>query len=222
MKRFLTTLALAVGLASPAGAANLPFPAKAPAAVAPLGCTISYCVGWIVGADVTGVASSIDVLGQGVGGSFNGGGTLLGIHGGFRAWNGTFYLGGEIGVTYDVSGGASGVAPGFSDRFAAMEVAKIGGPIGALVGNTQGVTFPAALQPYLMSLYFNVGGKQRMGSTGVVGGAGAEFVITPRATINLDYFHVKYGNGGASDNPLVTLKDEDLIRLAFNWNFPVN
>jgi hypothetical protein len=221
MKRILFMAGAMLAMCGSVLAADLPKVLKAPATT-PTGCTKDYCVSWIVGADVTGVASSVDVFGSGIGGSFNGGGTLLGAHAGGRLWNGTFYIGFEVGGTYDVAGGASGVAPGFGDRFAAMEIVRAGGPIGAIFGNSQGFTFPAALQPYLMSLYANIGGKQRMGSTGFVTGAGAEFIITPNATVSLDYFHVDYSGAGATNMPSVlALKNEDLARLSFNWNFPV-
>lgn len=199
-----------------AGAADLRLRA-APAVAAAPACTVDYCVGWFAGFDISGVATSLNFVGQGIGGSFNGGGTLIGGHGGYRAWNGKLYMAGEAGCNYDVSSGTGGLGVGFSDRLGCSEVVKLGGSLSALLG-TQPFTFPAALQPYLMSVYAIAGAKQRMGGNGIVGGAGAEFVITPHATVTLEYRNVSY-KGGTSDVPGLVLKDENLAVLGFNWAF---
>lgn len=205
---------LLLGMAA-ATAADLP--TKAPAA-SPAGCTITYCVGAYVGADLSGVATNVNVFGNGLSGSLNAGGTILGVHAGYRAWNGTIYLAGEVGCGADVSGGTTGIGSSFSNRWDCMELVKIGGSISSLLGSTP-ITFPQALQPYLMSLYGITGGKQRMGSTGIVGGAGAEFVIAPKATINLEYLNVSYSGAGATDVPGIAATDENLFRLSFNRAF---
>lgn len=217
MKKILmATVAMLIG--GSAFAADLRIPLKA--AVAPVvQCSIDYCVSWYAGLGIIGAGSNLNVFGNGLNGSLNANGTLMDVHAGYRMWNGKFYLGGEIAGTYDMAGGTTGLGMSFSDRLAGMELVKVGGSLNALLGNQQPIVFPAALAPYLMSLYGIMGAKQRMGANGIVGGAGAEFVITPNTTINLEYLNVKYNGGGASDVAGLAVSDENLARMTFNYNF---
>lgn len=213
MKKIILGLAL---LATPAAAADMPL--KARPLAQPVGCTINYCVGFYVGAGLSGVANNLNVFANGINGSLNAGGTILDLHAGYRMYNGKFYLGAEVGGGYDVAFG-SGPVGGFSDRFSGMEVVKLGGSLAGLLGQQNTFAFPEALQPYFMSFYANVGAKQRMGANGLVGGVGAEFVIGPNSTINLDYFNVQYSGGGVTDTTIAAIPQENLFRLSYNYNF---
>lgn len=219
MRHLIAALALFC-VASVAQAADVSRAASAAIAAPAPGCTVDYCVGAVVGVDLSGVATNVNVFANGINGSLNAGGTLIGVHGGYRLWNGKIYVAGEVGCAGDVSGGTSGLGVSFSDRWSCTELLKFGGSLSSLF-NTGPITFPAALQPYLMSLYFIAGGKQRMNSTGVVGGAGAEFVIGPRSTIFLEYLNTQYGSG-ASDTLGIAAKSENLFRIGYNYNFPIN
>lgn len=214
--RKLAILATCLALSAPAVAADMP--AKAPV-FAPAGCTIAYCTGFYAGVGISGVATNLNVFAGGIQGSLNAGGTILDLHGGYRFWNGKFYLAAEVAAGYDVAFGTSGLGVSFGDRFSGIEIVKFGGALSALFGNQTSFTWPVALQPYLMSLYLSTGAKQRMGSSGILGGAGAEFVIGPHMTINLDYFNIQYGSGGASDVPGLAVPSENLFRLSANYAF---
>lgn len=214
--RRIVFAAMAALFCGPAVAADLPV--KAAVVPAPVGCTVTYCVGWIVGADISGIATNVNVFGNGLNGSLNAGGTELGLHGGYRAYNGAIYLGATAGCAYDVSAGTSALGMGFSDRVSCTEIFRVGGSIGALLGQ-QSFAFPAALQPYFMSFYGLAGGKQKMGSTAVVGGAGAEFVISKKATLRLEYQNAQWGNGGATDTAGIAIPSENLFLIAVDYNF---
>lgn len=213
-------LVAASAMHSPAPAADLLRLKAPPPLAAPVDpCTVLYCVGFYAGVGVSGVNNGVNVFANGLAGTFNAGGTILDVHVGYRYWNSKFYLGLEGVASYDVALGTSGIGPSFSERFSGMELVKAGGSLSALLG-TQPFTFPAALQPYLMSVYAITGGKQRMNRTGIIGGAGAEFVIGSRATIGLEALNIQYGGGGATDVAGLAVSSENLFRLTFNYNFP--
>lgn len=216
MKKLILALAL---LATPAMGADLPAKALSQLVPATPACLVTYCVGFYAGLDVTGNGANMDIIGSGIGGSLNAAGTEIGFHGGYRAWNGTIYLGGEVGCSYDVSTSVAVLGASPSDRLRCMELAKLGGALSALVGGQQQFPIPPALQSSFMSFYGVIGGTQRYGATGFVGGVGAEFIIMPKLTMNLEYLHSNFGGGGAIASPTLAAKDENLFRLLVSYNF---
>ena len=220
LKRILLALSL---FASPALAADFPvLPVKVVAPAVPA-CTILHCTGFYAGGGLSGVATNLNVFANGINGSLNAGGTILDIHAGWRSWNGSIYIGGEVSAGYDVAINTGAVSVSPSDRFNVMELVKLGGNISGLLGSQGTFTFPAALQPYFMSWYIIAGGKQKLAQTGIVGGIGAEFVIGPKSTINLEYLNTQWGGGGAGiSTPAGTtaaITNENTFRLSYNWNF---
>lgn len=214
MKRLLVLLAF---MATPAFGADVAKPALAKAVALP-SCSVASCTGFYAGLNVIGNGTNVNILGNGLNGSLNSAGTDLGGHVGYRAWNGTFYLGGEVGCSYDISTSTQVLGASPSDRLRCMELAKLGGALSALFQN-QTIPIPPMLQNSFMSFYGILGGNQRFNRTGFAGGVGAEFFIMPNVTMNLEYINVTYSGAGAPAATGVNATDENLFRLLLNYNF---
>lgn len=214
MKRLFAVLAL-VCMASSTFAADLTKAARAAAPAQPA-CTTAYCVGFYGGLDISGNGTNVNIL-NGLGGSLNANGTEIGGHAGFRSWNGTVYLGVELGCAYDISMNIVGTS---IDRLRCMELAKAGGALSALFGQQSTFQVPAYLQNSFVSFYGIVGASEKYGSTGIAAGVGAEFLVAPKVSLTLDYINVNYSGGGASQvGGLVTIPTENLFRMGVNYDF---
>lgn len=215
MKRFFIAIALTF-VASVAFAADLPTKVvRAPVQTLP-DCTVANCVGFYAGLDISGNGTNVNLL-NGLAESLNANGTEIGLHGGFRSWNGTVYLGAEVGCGYDIAMNFVGLTP--SSRVRCMELAKLGGSLTALVGQQQSFQFPQILQNSFMSFYGILGASERYGATGFAGGIGAEFLVAPKVSLTLDYINVTYGGGGAQAGTAVSIPTENLFRMGVNYNF---
>jgi opacity protein-like surface antigen len=180
-------------------------------------CTIASCTGFYAGLDITGDASNFNLIGNGINGSLNAAGTEIGGHAGFRSWNGTVYLGAEIGCAYDIGMNVVGSS---IDKFRCMELGKAGGSLTALFGQQQSFTFPQALQNSFVSFYGILGASERYGATGLAGGIGAEFIVAPKVSLTLDYINVNYSGGGPTTmSGLAQVPNENLFRLGINYDF---
>lgn len=215
MKRFIYAASAWLAVA-PAFGADLPTRVATPALVAIPTCTVAGCTGFYAGMDISGNGTNVNLL-NGLGGSLNAAGTELGIHGGFRTYNGTVYLGAEVGCAYDVSMNIANLTPGSKVR--CMELAKLGGSLTALVGQQQTFQFPQALQNSFMSFYGILGASERYQATGFAAGIGAEFLVAPRVSLTLDYINVTYFGAGPAPTSVTNIPSENLFRMGINYNF---
>ena len=214
MKGFITAIALTCA-ASGAFAADLPTKVRAPVQTLPA-CTVVSCVGFYAGLDISGNGTNVNLL-NGLGGSLNAAGTELGGHVGFRTYNGTVYLGAEVGCAYDVAMNVSDLTP--SSKVRCMELAKLGGSLTALVGQQQSFQFPAALHNSFMSFYGILGASERYHATGFAAGIGAEFLVAPQVSLTLDYINVTYSGAGPAPTAVTNIPSENLFRMGVNYNF---
>lgn len=219
MKRivFACLAVLAPGLAAGADLKAPPFKALAPVPVVP--CTVTSCTSFYGGLDITGAGSNVNVLGNGLNGSLNANGTEIGLHAGFRTYDGKIYLGAEAGCGYDVAMQMGVIGQSPTDRLRCMELLKGGGSLAALFGGATTFPIPPALQNSFMSFYGILGASERFNATGIAGGVGAEFVISPKVTMTLDYININYTGGGATASSIATVPNENLFRLGVNYNF---
>jgi hypothetical protein len=127
----LAVLAGGLGLAQPSRAADV---AK-PKAIAFVPCTPIACTGWYAGFNLAGVATNVNVLGNGINGSLNAGGQNIGIQGGYQFWNGTFFFGPEVGIDYTYGGTVGATGGQSSPKYLASEVIKLGTPFSTFFGS---------------------------------------------------------------------------------------
>jgi len=195
-------------------AADMPVKVAAVVPSLPPWCSAQSCSGVYAGGSLIGNATNVNVIGNGINGSLNAGGQEMGLHAGYRAFDGTYYLGAEAGCSYNISSNLA------SDRLRCMELLKAGGALSALFGGQQSFQFPAVLQNNFMSFYGIVGASQRINHTGLVGGVGAEFFILKNLTMTLEYLNTSYPGSSPTINGVIAVKDDNLFRLGVNYNFP--
>lgn len=223
-------LGMLLVLPQPVYAGDIKIPASARAAVLPPPaepCTVTQCSGLYVGVDLTGINSNLDILGSGLAGSFGAGGQMLGVHGGYQLWNGTYFAAVEAGCAYNLTQNFNAVGSDPSNKFLCTELIKGGFALSGLFGIGSGaaatpsqgpvpINIPAALLNSLTSPYFIVGAAQRFSKNGFVSGAGAEFVLAQGINVGAEYLHINYN---AQVNPIVTLDTENLFRIYLNRKF---
>lgn len=226
----LLALVVMLSLLQLAQAGDIKVPANARAAVFPPPadpCTVTQCSGLYVGVDLTGINSNLDILGSGIAGSFGAGGQMLGIHGGYQLWNGTWFAAAEVGCAYNLTQNFNALGTDPSNKFLCTELIKGGFALSGLFGIGSGaaatpsqgpvpINIPAALLNSLTSPYFIVGAAQRFSKNGFVSGAGAEFVLAQGINVGAEYLHINYN---AQVNPVLTLDTENLFRIYLNRKF---
>jgi outer membrane immunogenic protein len=204
MKRHLLAGMALLALAAPAYAADLPPPIlKAPVSSA-LQCTVAACNGPFVGVTVIGTISNLDIIGQGVSGSFLAGGGDIGINAGWQWWNGSYFAAAEVVGAYAMANPNSPIGPGNSKRFEGGALIELGGGLSAFFP-TPGPTpapsqgpvslgsFNAILAGHLASPYVALGPWfSTTGKEGAATGVGAKFVLAPGITADLKYLFIKY------------------------------
>lgn len=194
MKKLL--LALLALWAVPALGADLPTKAKPFAAVAatPIPtCTAAACTGWHVDANIGGSGMGVNVLNLG---TLNANGQFLGLGGGYQYWDGQYWLGAKVNVSYNVSG-AGDITGTQSDRLFAFEGIEAGGNLFGLFG--QAPPQPPAGQQGILSMLTSgiptaeVGACQRGGMVGYCAGATLHYFLqnTP-LEIDLSYLNAQY------------------------------
>ncbi len=232
MRRFLTAITLAAGLAFPALAADLkPFPVKAPV-YAPVGCTVTSCIGLFVGGSMSQAGGSLDILGTGITGLAQNG-FAMGGQAGYEFFSNKFYFAGLGHVESDLSLNA---VPGtsFANRLDYGVCARMGYQLTGLLGATTAGTAPTAptlpqeLASSLMTPYFNVCEDKKHNQPAIVTGAGIEALIAANAlgrsawTLNVDYLHYNFNQGGAAGTMgalPVTQTTDNVIKASLNYHF---
>lgn len=189
---------------------------------APTPCLPTSCTGFYLGANLTGTMANADVIGNGIGGSFAGGGQSIGAQFGYQFANGTYFFGPEVGLNYVVGGGqvVDGSAP---PKYRAYEIMKLGTSLATLLGVTAPAgpspAIPEKLAAQVISPYIFFGAVENGIGNGWATGAGVEFALTANWFIDTRYSYIKYGGGGASVSPSETVKSENLVTLGFNYKF---
>lgn len=211
---------LMLAMPAPVYAADL-LPLKAPARVVVADCTQLDCTGWLIGANIIGTGSNLDILGSGINGSVFAGGGLVGIDGGYQLWNGKFFAGATASIDLDAN--MNGAAN--SGRYLAMGLFQAGIGLSGIFSPTPGtgpVGIPNQIASALLSPYIEFGVAQRSRGTAWVSGAGAEFGLSAAWLLRLDYLHLNYARGNTSEQPvgLVTTADtENLVKASLLRKF---
>ncbi len=234
MKRIVSLL-LGMALCSPAFAADLrPVLTKAPPA--PVGCTVTNCIGLFIGGSIVQAGGSLDVLGTGITGLAQNG-FAMGGQGGYEFFSNKFYFAGLAHVESDM---ALNAAPGtsFTNRLDYGVCARVGyqlsGLLGASTAGTTGAapTLPQELLSSLMTPYVNVCEDKKHNQPAIVTGAGIEALLAADAagrsawTLNVDYLHYNFNQGGAAGvmEPTalpVTQTTDNVIKASLNYHFGV-
>lgn len=226
MKKFLLAGAALLALATTSHAADMgvkPLLFKAPVVT----CTQMSCSGWFVSADLTGVGSNADIIGQGLSNSVFAGGGMIGGSFGYQFWNGTYFGAVEAGCSYDAS---STFTLAGNKRYFCNQTIKLGGALSGLIPTSaptpsQGpasISIPSALENALIAPYVLVGAAERPWGTGWDTGAGAQFIIASGWNLKLEYHYIKYGTGSTapiSTGLVTTASTENLVRLGLQKMF---
>jgi hypothetical protein len=212
------SLAVSTAFAADLAAQTVKAPARPPA------CTLTSCTGLFVGGFLANAGGNLDVIGSG----------LTGL-----AQNGLGF-GGQVGAEYFANNVYAAIyvdlqndldinaPPGTS--FASRLTYGIGGRLGyslaaAFGAATTGTAAPTLPQQFLASLmtpYVNVWEGKRHDQLALRSGAGVEALLSTSNTLNADYFHYTYNQGGTAGtmNGLpVKLTDDNEFRLSFNHHF---
>lgn len=200
-------LALLLFAPLPATAADM-IPLKAPVRAMAADCTQLDCTGWIVGANIIGTGSNLDIVGSGVNGSIFAGGGLIGVDAGYQLWNGKFFAGAAVSFDYDanLSGNVN------QGRYLAMGLFQAGlglsGIFSPAPANSGPIGIPSQIASALLSPYLQFGVAQRARGTAWVSGAGAEFGLSQTWVLRLDYLHLNYAHGTTETTTTVGVVDQ--------------
>lgn len=204
----------------PTFAADIPY--KAPTLrVASSPCTLQQCSGFYVGVNIIGAGTNADILGNGINGSVFSGGGAIGLTGGYQLWNGNFFAAAEVFGDYDAGVNPMGASKG---RYIFGEMAKFGLGLNNVFSNqptpSQGpITIPSALAGSLLSPYVQVGAVERPWGTAWATGAGADFTLGGGWNLDLSYIYANYQKTTATTPVIVTIPNENLIKLGLNRKF---
>lgn len=183
-------------------------PLKAPVRAMAADCTQLDCTGWIVGANIIGTGSNLDIVGSGVNGSIFAGGGLIGVDAGYQLWNGKFFAGAAVSFDYDanLSGNVN------QGRYLAMGLFQAGlglsGIFSPAPANSGPIGIPSQIASALLSPYLQFGVAQRARGTAWVSGAGAEFGLSQTWVLRLDYLHLNYAHGTTETTTPVGVVDQ--------------
>lgn len=232
MKRPILALLTATILGGPAFSADLkPFPVKAPV-YAPVGCTITSCIGLFIGPSIVQAGGSLDVIGTGITGLADNG-FAMGGQAGYEFFRDKFYFSGLFHAERDMSLNA---APGtsFNDRMTWGACARVGYQLSGLLGATTSgnvgatPTLPQELLSSLMTPYVNVCEDKRHNQPSTATGVGLEILLAADGrgrsawTANIDYLRYNYRQGGAAGTmgvlPIVQTSD-NVIKVGLNYHF---
>lgn len=205
-------------------AANLPPPVLKAPLIQTTPCTVTSCTGLVFGANIANAGGNFDVVGTGLSGLASNG-VGMGGQFGYEFWNGQLYAAILAVVDYDISLKAPG--SGISDKFTWGAVGRVGYSLASAFGaaTTAGSTptLPQQFTQSLMTPYLNVGEVRRHNQPALVSGAGVEALIATNWTLNADYFHYTYNQGGSAGTPLPTgvtkQTDDNEFRLSINRHF---
>ncbi len=180
-------------------------------------CTPTNCTGFYAGAFMAGNGTNADIVGNGLNGSVFAGGGIPGLTVGYQFANGTYFLGAEASIGYQVNVATTtnGVQSNEQGVFA-QEGIKVGGNISGLLGQQASITIPNALVNQLISPYAGVWAVERGFANGWATGAGATFDISPRMFIDLRYEYINYGSATAG---ALNFNAENLVLVGLNYKF---
>lgn len=204
---------------APARAADLQD--KAPAFTLPSvpsnPCTASGCTGLYGGAFFGGLGDNVNVLGNGINGSFNSGGMLPGVDVGWQYFDGKFYLGleADVGYQFASSQALAGAVGSFNGPFSIVQ-AKVGASLSALAPSL--VSSTSSLPLTIITPYL-AGGEmmQQHGGTGGVGGGGILFQLGTDGANFLDVEYLNGGGAGSTGNSTAT--DNNIFRVGLDHLF---
>lgn len=183
-------------------------------------CTALDCTGLYVGFNFAGTITNANVIGNGINGSLNGGGSSFGIDAGYQFWNGTWFFGPEVVADFTVAG--TSAMPGYSPpKWFTGEFIKVGAPLSTFFGPQTPVStngLPALLVNSIMSPYILVGSVQRTWGAGIAAGAGLTFNITNNWFADFKYVNVQY-TGGNTVQPGTTVPQENLALMSIDYKF---
>lgn len=218
----LAVIGLLAVIALPAMAADLP--AKAQAA-APVTCTTAQCSGAYAGFDIEGAGP----IATGQADLTNGAG--IGGHIGYQMWNGSLFAAIEVGATGYFGASTFTPAPGVvvgPGNWATTYTTKIGYGLQGFF-NTGSVTAPsqglfANLSANLITPYVEVGGRTRgfegLGAkTGFLTGAGLQYSLGNRWTLDVKYRHIDYSQSGSAGGIPVSIGNENTASIGINYMF---
>src|SRR5262249_22576553 len=153
-------------------------------------CLPTSCNGFYAGANLIGTMTNVDVIGQGIGGSFAGGGQSIGAQLGYQFTDGKFFIGAEAFGAWTINGSPTAVG-GVAPTWLFGQVLKIGGSLSAILGPApQGPSIPATIASQLISPYILFGAVERNWGTGWSTGAGAEFALAQNWFADVRYMYV--------------------------------
>lgn len=177
-------------------------------------CSQNGCSGFYAGAQTSGSGTGVNVLNLG---SFNAGGTYMGVNGGYQFFNGVYWLGIGAKIEYAVVVPPSNIVGGsFSNKLFAFEGAEFGGNLLSLF-NVAPVNLPGFLATAVPTI--KIGACQNGNFLrGYCSGAAAHFFVpNSRWTIDAEYLNAQYGLTQTS--PGVTANTENRGSLGFSYHF---
>lgn len=187
-------------------------------------CTVTTCTGLFVGGFVANAGGNLDVIGTGLTGLAQNG-LGFGGQGGYEFFANNIYAAFYVDIQDDMNLNAP---PGTS--FSSRLTYGVGGRLGYSLASsfgaaTTGTTAPTLPQQFLASLmtpYINVWEGKRHGQLALRSGAGIEALLSTNVTLNADYFHYSYNQGGTAGTLAglpVKLTDDNEFRLSVNRHF---
>jgi hypothetical protein len=189
--------------------ANAQVALKAPPKAAAPACTVYLCKMWAVFFDISGHATNVNVIGEGVNGSLLAGGATPHIGAEGFVWNGTYAYGVAAGCGYSVNVAGIGSAHGY-DCFQEFE---FGGSLGSLF-NIAPANAPSPIIGAMMFPSVVVGPEEN--STVKVGwraGANLRFLLDPSTILTVGYRAVSGGNSTVTGG-VTTTDNQTFVRVS--------
>jgi hypothetical protein len=187
---------------------------KAPPVVATVGDCPSqlYCTGFFAGGSLYGIGGNAAILQNGINNSVFAGGGSIGLNGGWQYWNGQYFI--QFALEGLVESDNTANVTGFAgNNGAAVGIVhiKLGGNLLGLLNNAPApITVPNALTSVLMASYVDNCSAFRKGGTQYCGGAGQQFMLAPKLTMDVLY---DYGAPTKNFNALQN------VGLALDYHF---
>lgn len=206
--------------ASAVNAYAMKAPASSPCVVGTTA-TPTSCSGWYVGGGVGGAGTNADIVGNGINGSVFAAGVMPFVDGGYQYVQGNWMFGLDVKGGYQMANsttlngaGSNGNGMFFTEMF------RVGGNLAGLLGNQAPVTVPPLLANALLTTGGELGIKQRqlpgVWANGFASGAFAEFDISPKNFLTIEYNYINYNNAKFGG---VTLNNESVLLTGFHQKF---
>lgn len=183
-------------------------------------CTPLSCTGFYAGFSISGNGSNADIIGNGINGSVFAGGVIPSLDVGYLYREGSWLLGAEVGLGYQMGSSVSVNGIGGNDNGVfAYQVVKAGGDLSALLGTQQPIAIPPLLANTVIAPYVQLGIAEHSfaGSwaSGFASGAGVLFDIGPHAFLDVSYLNVQYSvtSGALSIGP------QNIVKAGFGYKF---